>query len=288
MPDEQLHWVDVDGAAHDLLTSATDVEVEWGVSGRHMPPVKLFEEEVPGQHGSRFREARFGPRDIALPITVKGSTPADLRAKVRAWATRFDPTRGAGTLRATDTEGMQRQVTCRYAYGMEGQEVAENGLLWQRQVVVFRANDPFWLDTSPISDTWTVGEPATFFPFFPLTLSSSEVFADVSVNNDGDVETWPSWTIVGPGSGLVLRNLTTGKVLSLTATLAAGDTVTIDTAPGVKTVVDAAGANLYSGLSSISSLWSLARGANRVHVELTGASADSSVTMQYQRRWLVV
>ena len=279
MPD--ITWVDPSGLEHPLTSGS--VIVERGAQALLMPPVHLSDEVVPGQPGSRLRTIRHTSREVALPILVQGGSATAIRDAMRDWSSRFDPARGDGMLRV-HTGAAARELECRYAGGMEQ---ADEGIPGSRRfVAVFRAFDPYWYDTADRVQTFTAGGTATFFPFFPLRLSSSEVYADATVDNGGDVEAWPVWTITGPGVNPVLRNLTTGKNLSVIYTLTAGQTITVDTRPGVKTVTLDDGTNLFGRLSSTSSLWPLARGSNSVRVELTAATAESDVTLTYRRRYL--
>lgn len=281
---ETISWVDVDATEHDL-TDQADVKVLRGPTGRFMPPIALVTEVVPLAPGARLRDIRHDVREVMLPLRVMGSTATEARTALRAFCRRFDPVRGDGHLRVTAPGGDRRELTCRYVGGMEVDEV--DGLqTYRRASVVFHAFDPYWYDVSDRVRTYETGEEATFFPLFPLRLSSSEVFADATEDNDGDVEAWPVWTITGPGSGPVLRNLTTGKHLSLTHTLAAGDVVVVDTRPGVKTITDEDGTNLYSTRASGSALWSLATGSNTLRIELSSATDATSVRMTYRRGFL--
>jgi hypothetical protein len=283
MPGEVTQWIDADG-------TATALEVEWNATGRGMPPASFEEDRVPERAGSRLRAVRHGTREMTLPLWITGSSESDLWATLRALALTMDPTRGDGKLRVTSIVGDQREVTCRYAAGLELNERLGDtaGPLLQRAQVVFRVHDPYWYAVSDTTQSFTVGTPATFFPFFPLRLSSSEVYATGSITNAGDVETWPVWTITGPGSAIVLRNQTTGKSLSLSTTLGAGESVVIDTREGVKTVTHSSGANLFSSLSSTSSLWPLARGVNALQIEMSAATSASLVTLAYRPRYLMV
>ena len=271
-----LTWIDTDGVEHDLRSFADGAEIlDRGVRGRFMPPVKIIEAETPGQPGSRRREVRHLARDIAVPLYVEGESASALRGTVRDWLRRFDAVLGNGRLRATPPIGGQREIACCYEDGFEGDEGTNGaGLHWQTATLLFHAFDPYWYDVSPIVVSWTLGAtPATFFPFFPLRLTSSEVFADAVVSNGGDVEAWPVWTITGPGSSIVLRNLTTGKLLNLSTVLTAGETATIDTRPGAKTVVKNDGSNLFPDLLSDSSLWPLVQDSNSVRVEMASATS---------------
>lgn len=283
-------WVEADGTEHTLTEAASGVAVKWGIEGRFMPPVELVVEEVPLQPGARLRTVKTKLRTIDLPLRLRGSTQADLRTKIRDVLKWFDPARGDGRYRITDHDAAEREITARYAGGLGGVETVEgNGLLSQLFVVAIECLDPYWQATADTVATFTTGAEATFFPFFPLRLSSSEIFNDAVVANAGDVEAWPVWVITGPGSNPVLRNLTTTKLLDLSAnggvTLAAGETATIDTRPGVKTIERNDGLNLFKHRTAASSLWPLPAGSNSVRIELTAASAASSVQLNYRRRY---
>jgi hypothetical protein len=278
---ESLVWIGPDG-------TMIPFDVEWSVSGRFAPPPVLVDEGVPEQPGARHREARHGVREFSLPLWITDSSPATLRARLRALVAAMDPVRGQGTVRLTSPIGDQREIYCRVSAGLELDETLgrTSGPLMQRAVVMFRANDPYWYDVTDTTDVFESGTTASFFPIFPLSLSSSAVFTSTSVTNSGDVETWPVWTITGPGSAIVLRNLTTGRYLELNATLAAGETAVIDTRPGVKTVLKGDGTNLFPNLTSASSLWALARGANALRIEMSSATSASRVQLSRRYRYL--
>lgn len=279
---ETVTWIDADGVS-------TDLEVEWNTSGRFAPPTLFDEEGVPEQDGARLRNVRHGVREFVLPLWITGATESALRTAMRDLVKAMNPKRGAGKIRVMSPVGDEREIICSYADGLDMRETLgeTSGLLVQRAPVVFRAHSPYWQAVSDISDTYTSGDPAPFFSFFPLRLSSSTVFADASPDNTGDVDAWPVWTITGPGSAIVLRNLTTGYSLTLNTTLGASETVTIDTRPGFKAVTRGDGTNLFTSLEqSTSYLWPLTEGANSVRIEMSSATAASSVTLAFRPRYL--
>lgn len=286
---ETLVWIDADGNS-TTITNQTDIEVLQGVLGRGMPPYEPIEQEVPLQPGSRLRQVKVKPREITLPIIVYGTSETNLRSNLRSFFGKFNPARGDGTLRVTAPGGDQREIVCRYFAGMELEEgdttKGVSGSIFQKAILVLRAFDPYFYNVSATSETFTTGTPATFFPFFPLRLTSSTVFADTTVTNGGDVEAWPEWTIEGPGTNIVLRNYTTDRLISISTTLTASEYITIDTRPGYKTVTKNDGTNLYSLMSADSALWNLQKGANSVRLEMSSATADSLITLSYKPRWL--
>jgi hypothetical protein len=291
--DEVTVWIDPVG-------TQTTLAVDWGraaVSGRFSPPVIMDEEGIPEQNGQRLRAVRFGPQQFVLPLWVTGATPEQLRTNMRALVSALNPKRGDGIVRVTSTLGDQREIVCRVIDGLQVQERLgdSSGPTVQFMPVVFKAHDPLWRDVSDtVSGPWTVGSsPGSFFPFFPLRLSSSEIFAQATVVNAGDDDAWPVWTINGPGDSPKFKNLTTGKTIDLgTYFIVAGEVVTIDTRPTGsmrKTVVSNINGNLYPRLTAASALWPLVVGSNQVSVEMgTSFAGSTSVQMAYRNRYLAV
>ncbi len=133
-----------------------------------------------------------------------------------------------------------------------------------------------------------VASTPSFFPIFPLRLTSSQIAVDSTVTNAGDVATWPVWTIKGPGTTITLRNLTTGEnLIFLSTVLGSGESIAIDTRPGLKTVTKQDGSNLFNDLDVTSSLWALPRGDSAIRLEMSGVDATaSSLQLNYRQRYL--
>jgi phage-related protein len=277
---DKISWIDTNGTEYPLT-------VLKGMNGRFMPPMSFNEEEVPFQAGSLLRNVKVKARDVDIPVVLKADNEVELRKMVRECLRRFNPLYGDGKIRVVAADGSQRELSCRYSSGFEGNESKDSkGDIWQTLVLVFRAFDPFWYDSSTIVQTFKINEsPGTFFPVFPLALASSTVFASVAINNEGDVDTWPEWEINGPCQGVVLRNLSTGEVLGLDVTLELGESITIDTKPFRKLVVKNDSTNLFYTMSSDSSLWALQEGINGIQIEMGGATLDSSAQLTYRNRY---
>jgi hypothetical protein len=277
---DKIYWIDTNGAEYPL-------EVLKGMNGRFMPPLSFSEEEVPLQAGSRLRNIKVHARDVDVPIFIKANSPMELRQKVRDCLRRFNPLKGDGRLKVLSPDGSQRELFCRYSSGLEGNEGSDSkGDIWQTLVLVFRAFDPYWYDTVTQVQTFKINEsPGLFFPILPLRLSSSTVFADISIDNSGDVETYSEWIITGPGENIVLRNMSTGEGMSLAVSLDAGETLTIDTRPYQKTVTKSGGINLFYTLSDDSTLWALQEGSNSIQIEMANATIESSIQLTYRNRY---
>lgn len=286
MDKEIITWIDSNGTEFEI-----DDEVNYtlllGAKGFHMPPINTIEEEVPFQAGSMLRLAKVGAREIDVPIVVRGQDEIEVRNNIRQLLRMFNPLKGDGRLQVTSYDGVQRELKCRYIGGLEIDEsTGTYGNNWQKSILVLKAFDPFWYDSNTIVQTFKKDEsPGLFFPILPLRVASSTVFADVEIDNTGDVEAWPEWIVTGPGENIVLRNLTTGDVTSITYTLEAGETITINTKPFVKTVTKQDGTNLFYTLSDSSSLWSLEEGSNSIQIEMADVTSESSVQLTYKNRY---
>lgn len=284
------------GAAILLPTSNNVLFAERGTTGRFGPPFEMIERDI--GYGASLKKIKVKPREIAIPLIVQNEeSKAYVRSVMRIlMGNYFNPVRegagqdnrgpGVGALVFTTPDGTQRRLYCVYAGGMES--VRDEEGTFHRLVLIFRAHDPFWYAVDPTVVPFTGGATTNFFPFFPMRVSASQIFGDVSVTNDGDVETWPVWTITGPGSGLVIRNLTTGKLISITRTFGAGEGATIDTRPGRKTVKTHAGVNLYPNMSADSSLFPLTTVFNTLRVEFNGTDANSKVELSFFKRYMSV
>jgi len=284
MTAEVTTWIDASG-------SATVLDVDLDASGRFAPDPAFISNGVPGAPGERLRLVRHVPHDFTLRVVVSGANEPAVRTSLRALVGAMDPTRGDGIIRVQSPLGDVREIVCRYVGGLGLEEKAGNtGPQVQFADVKFRAYDPYWRDPSDIvTPPYVVGVTPTFFPIFPIRLTASEIAVDTSITNGGDTEAWPVWQITGPGSSIVLRNLTTGKILRFTSlVLGAGEFVTIDTRPeAVTQVVKSDGTQIFSDLTATSSLWSLAVGLNAIRLEMAGALAgSSSLTLSYRQKYL--
>jgi hypothetical protein len=282
MSSEQFFWVDANGR-ETPLSDSPNINVLVGPTGRFMPPIEYVEQTVPFQPGSKLKQLNVKSREIDLPLGITGASKSDLRTQIRNILNVFNPLAGDGQLKIIAEDGSQRYINCRYSGGLE---IQETGLLWQSVIIVLKAFDPYWYDNSSIVQTFKINEsPGLFFPILPLRLASSTVFANIAINNQGDVETYPEWIITGPGENIVISNLSTGETTNLTVTLDVGETITIDTTLYNKTVTKSDGTNLFYTLSDDSSLWALQQGNNSIQIEMANATSDSSIQLTYRNRY---
>lgn len=279
---ETFLWVDPDNGQ-------TILDTEWNAEGRFAADPEFESEGVPGQPGERLRAVRHGVHEFTLPFWLHEASEEALRSALRSIIYKMDATRGEGRLRVVAPGGDEREIFCRVATGLGISEVLgqDSGFYAQRITPVFRAYDPYWYAVAETAVVYTgAAEVRTFFPFFPLFLSAAAVFADDTVNNPGDFEAWPVWTISGPASNITVTNLTTGKSFSLTLTLGSAQTLVIDLRPGAKTLLLDDGTSAFSLLTATSSLWALAQGDNNIRVSMDSTSTSSFVRLAFRPRYL--
>ena len=279
-----LEWLDAGGAVTGLMDGVSTFTL-WGGKGELMPGYTINEVQPAGSDGTRVNSVYAKARDINVALLVKDATKLALEGRMRGLAKAMDPKRGDGALRITDESGKQRTLVCRYKDGFFGDlSDANAGFGWRKVMLTFHGADPAWYG-DVFSKTVTAGGTTPWFPIFPLILSSSNIFGSISMVNNGDLEACPIFTFVGPGTNPGMVNQTTGKSWQTTLVMAAGDSLVVDTRPGIKTVTYN-GASRFDLLSLTSNLWSLASGINQVQAMFAATSGASQVTFVYTERWL--
>ncbi|MBA4544000.1 phage tail family protein [Thermoactinomyces daqus] len=292
MARERITWVDQSGV-ETVLSYQPGVEntilLLYDREGFEMPSFSFAEEKIPLQSGSVLQDIQVEPREVDMAVMFRGNNSADLQRNVRWFKKLFNPLRGDGKLRVLTADGVERELVCRYKSGMEGREkTGESGDRYKKMVLTFRAFDPFFYSTQVFTNTYELNtNPPKWFPLFPLRLGGDAISTEIQLDNQGDIETFPVWTIYGPGQNPVLLNLTTGYYLMFeNLSLDVNEFVTIDTQKRIIEKDD--GTNLYPELSIGSTLWRLNAGVNIVHMEMDGASSDSKIVVWYRERYLGV
>jgi phage-related protein len=274
-----------------LVTNFSDWANGWvlqpGAKGLDMPVYAYTQDESPGIDGYAIRQVRAGGKEIALPIAFwADDSRAAYLTRRRTLIRSVNPKRGDGTLTVTQADGTARTITARYTSGLEGDESLDAaGARWCMGVLTFACPSPFWLGAE-ITTEWRAAVSGTFFPFLPLTVGNSQVLGSVTVDNDGDDNAFPIWTITGPATAVSLTNVTTGEVLVLTHTNTVGDTIVIDTRERQQTALLNGATNLWGDISDASTLWALEPGLNDLTLTVTGSTSNTRVRMTYQPRYL--
>lgn len=265
-----------------------------GVSGLDMPPFQVHTDDSPNLDGSMFRGARAAARQILLPVFVYGIDRRTLRDFKRKLANALNPKAGYCVLTFTEQDGIPRRLQCYYTGGMEGNESLDaSGFKWVAYGIQLSAVDPwFYGDTEAAAD-WSFGSSQPFLgtPFFPVKLGvGTPSSSTLAVNNPGDIEGWPVWTITGPLKSFEFTG-PDGTSWGIPAQaggadcLQSGRTLTVDCRPGYKTIKDDQGTNYFPLMSPNPSLWSLPPGISTFQAELVAGSGTPTVGMKLSPRY---
>lgn len=281
---DSIIWVDAAG----VQTALNDHDAAWSTRARDgfwSPPFQINSSEYPQQPGSVFNFVKTGERVVNLPVEVRAADHMTLTTLYRNLAYRLNPERGAGRLRMSMNDSKyERELICRPGGLVKVAERENTASL----ILTFLANDPYWYDVNQSSASFTLNQAAAFFPIFPIVLVNSSSFATANIDNTGNVETWPVWTVNGPASNVIITR-SDGKKIDLTGvSLTSAEWLIIDTAAKtIKKEDPQTSVSVLEYLSLDSSLFSLSPGTNNLTIQLSDPVYGATmVTAAYYLRWL--
>ena len=264
--------------------------------GFGMPPVRRLTQQGPMQNGDTDVGYRLDARTIRMSVIMSG---VDDTALMNARATLMGilrPSNSALNLR-WQYGTVDRKIDVHYSGGMTLPST-DWTLKNQKAVFELRAPDPAWYDTYETSVIFARDGGGSGF-VFPLMVSGANITFGastisssytISLSDPNAWQTFPTIYIRGPITNPIITNQLTGDKLSFTGyTIAAGETVTIDTSYGAKTVYNGVN-NWISRLSTDSALatFGLAEGDNSILVTGSTVDANSNVEMRYRTRYIGV
>jgi hypothetical protein len=188
--------------------------------------------------------------------------------------------RAPGVLRVS-RPAYTREIEAFYEQGFEGSPGED--WTFSNPVLTLFCPDGYWrsIESTTIERAFLPGR--SFFKRFPR-VSSGQVLGDSEINNVGDVDAWPTWTIHGPMTLLTANNYTTGQAFTLNYPLGLGEQITITTLrPSVRGPGDV---NLADNLNWPDAyLWGLVPGVNQVSFSVSGGGHGSAVQLRWSSRF---
>lgn len=282
-------WTDPDGVVwelsgplegHGWLTTRQ-------ISGWGATPITHVTDPL-ARGGVEMRHVRVEPRRLTWPLHIYGDTHLQwlerYRALMRAF-TRTTTRRRPGTLTVWRPDGTGRCIDAWYEDGFRG----EGGEDWvfSNPVLTLFCPQGFWRDvvTSTVHRDYAAAAGSPFLAPY-ISVSSGRLLGDTIIENRGDVEAWPLWTITGPATAVTATNTTSGQTFTITHTLTAGQQITIDTNSARPSIRGPGGLNLSGKLNwPVAELWPLDQGVNNVSFLMEAAEAGASVELTYYRRY---
>lgn len=291
MADHQFTYIDQAGIVY-VLNDGMNVTLKvGGMSGFGVLRPEIATERAPYAHGVAIVGAPVTlDRTMSVALNIKDTSlsawTARMRALQRATNLYKNPAQ-MGVLKIVTPDGLTRYSDCWCVEAPDAeQEVPTHGV----GIFTFWSNSPWFYDPVAAALTLAVsGAGGIIFPItFPITFPLTTIDEHVVVTNAGDVETWPTVRINGPGVNPTVENETTGKTLAFTAgggiTLDAGDYIDIDMDEATIWLYDAS-AGTFTEIPEImsagSEFWPLAVGDNSLHVTMAGAYSGSVVFGYY-------
>ncbi|MEV6551745.1 phage tail family protein [Streptomyces sp. NPDC051597] len=264
-----------------------------GATGLDMPPMEIRSDASPNLAGSVYRSTRVAAREIMLPLFLYGIDRYTVRRLKQSLIRALNPLNGHCVLKIQESGLPPRYLTCWYKGGLEGNESEDSsGFRWIRYGVQLTAMDPWYYGDDFHVAEWTFGKGAPFLKpaksMFPLSISQGLVSRkDFPVTNPGDVDAWPIWQISGPVRRfrLTCGERSFGINGKSQDAVPGGTTLTVDTRPGHKTLMDAQGKNYWPMLDSGPALWPLPAGRSEIGIELIPGSTNASLRMTIAPRY---
>ena len=243
--------------------------------------------------GGRWRRSKRDVRDIDLPLTLLSEDQPMLQRMMDKLMRVLDDTYTTPMLVATFPDGSAWEIGVHYVSGLDAAHGEEtDGITFSDYLMTLRAPKPYWVSRDSrayrlgINDADSMRGLLRNTSLTKLQVAPSQVIGDFQVDNDGNVEAYPVWTVTGPGSEFTARR-NDGKGFIYTQPIVAGETVTFDTLN--KKVFSSIHGNVWDNLAPAPKLFSLPRGESRIEVELVNSTTSSLVDMYFRpRRELMV
>lgn len=283
----------------ELTNWVDDFETLRGMQGWMAPPAVFKRDVIPDQPGQLTRNVRHDIREIDLPIIATRGSLADLEVTLDRLVQATNVTRGMSTLQRTGVDGKVSSLRCYCADGLKGGPRGVNGVSNELATPIFVADDPYWFGEVK-EETWKMAsKPKSWFNILPLSLGTSTLLGDLDLNVESDVETYPVWTIIGPGDDPRLVNtwstVIDGETFETTDTFAldghldAGQALKIDTRPGIATVTGPVADfdDNWFPYATEKNLFPLHPGLNRLSLALNNSLTNSYITVAWRNRTLL-
>jgi hypothetical protein len=260
-----------------------------GDQGFGMAPMHRITQRGPMQQGDSDVDFRLDPRILQLPLFVNATSIDDYYTARGRLLSIFSPSNVTGRITVT-TASFVRTIDVKVLGGMSFDTDAKAGYAL-RAVIQLRADDPTWYDATPhtIAGSSGIAGTATAYPvIYPRTYGTANINATTTFSYDGTWLAYPVITALGPITGLVITNNTTGQVISTSGSIAAGRTFTYDLRYGKKTVYDDLGVNQIAtvGASSNLATWAIVTGTNSISIAASASAAPAEVDITYNTRFV--
>lgn len=238
--------------------------------------------------GSILQSVRTNNRELYLPINIAKCDHVTLDDTIRELRSFLNPLKGEIMLQHIREDGDTRFFNCIYSAGIEEYKDYGNYLFVP---MVFTAFDPYWNAGDASSETLTGTTPTPFLPFeFPFILAPDNVWDGITVVNNGDAPSYPTFVCTGPGTSWEFKNNTTDKAFKIDYSLGSSDQMVITFDPrrsGYLAMESAGGTSLFSYIDqTMIDTWAIETRINELEFVINGTTGVTSMVMSYRERFL--
>jgi hypothetical protein len=232
-------WTGWDGSEWDLTDPDGGVVlVNSGVEGLHMPKFKQWTRQSPAVNGQTFTGMVAEPRDVVLPLLVFEDTSslAWVEHDRRFWRSLHPAREGVLTVAPAGIGG-ERTLRLRLVPDNHSYPIDPALARWAQYVVQMVADQPFWAGR-PVIGSWKSPVDQEFYEETGpqlVNINSGHTTANAAIENEGDEDAWPVWTIIGPAATSKVGIGT--KTIDVPFPVADGKALVIDTDPRVQTAI---------------------------------------------------
>jgi len=217
-------------------------------TGFGMPPIRYITKRSPTQQGETVVDYRLNPRIIQLVHRNNDCSRNDYWQSRANLMSMIRPTRNTssdfaqGTLRRILPDGTRRDIKVTIEQGPEF--VARDPSRWDEwsftETLRFIAHDPLFYDPDAKSVTLALATTSGLvFPFsLPLLIDDDRINATVACVTSGTEDIYPTITLIGPMSGVVITNESLDNLkIDVNYNISIDETVIIYLEPGNKRIV---------------------------------------------------
>lgn len=300
-----MSWTGWDGSVWPLTSPETGLFLQTGIRGLHLPSFTRQSTTSPFVPGSRHRGTVTNDRDVFWPAFVYSDSSSDeFLARDKAFWASFD-TDLEGTWTAALPDGSSRTLGLKLISADDAMDYDPIKRGWGSYGITLIADQPYWSGAT-VRRSWAQGDLRDFYvtPTDTTTygyasdvilyLSSGGSLGSATFTNDGDVPTYPVWTVIGPTTAVSFG--VEGSTITVPFTIADGYAVQIDTDPINGQVLwygpwdgkqITAPVDRTSELDPASKFVAIPRGQDKVlSITMTGTGAViAEVTNKYKRAW---
>lgn len=237
-------------------------------------------EPVPQDHGEHAFDSWYSGRTIVLSGYIRAHNIHKLRDMQEALRAQFvnldeQPLRIVSPFKTVphhELPGEMAQpsveIMCKKSQPIQMRE-AQNNFKFNRDfLITLRAANPAYF--SSYTKTSAVNQAASPHSF--------------ELTNIGNYATGPVINLVGPMTNPIISNAANGETMTITGTIAAANTWTLDIEN--RRFYDQTGANKFSTLNIASDWLRLEPGENDLTVVFTGGTAATTTNIQFRDSWI--